>query len=333
MKYGDVLGRAFRALGKGGLWLFTLSAVLASAAPFAIVGAILFLGLGPGGLLNTFPDLAAVLPTSALASAVLLFATLAIGGLFVWPIAAITAGGYIHLSDEAIAGRPVRVGEGWSFGLRRFWRTLGIQVVLGLAMTVAVMVATAPFVGGIVWASTGPDSSAGPRLVVSICCGYLYLLLALLAVVFIFSSWIQLSLRYGLIGGRTMDDAMGSGWKAFRAAWKQVLLFFVILIGVAWGYAFASSLITTPLTFFAMPPSMWLPGARPTSTDISSYITRSLVLLPVRVVVNVPLSLFTILAWTAFFRRLTGLDADPAPMPVAPTSGEWTPQAQQPPAI
>ena len=94
------------------------------------------------------------------------------------------------------------------------------------------------------------------------------------------------------------------------------------LIGLQYAYSIATSVFTTPLTFAAFPSSYWQSiGSSPSTADptqvlaeMSQMFSRMALIYPIIIVLTVPFMVFVHAAWTAFFRRLTGLDV-PAPLP------------------
>lgn len=340
MNYSDVLSRAYRTLKTPAYWAYGFSATIVAMLPMAVAGGIMWGVVGVSRVSALVPHELRTAPgTGELFAALgLLYATLILGGLFMWPIVVTTAGGYIHISDQIIAGAPVSVGGAWAFGLRRFGRTLGIGFLLGLAYAAAALLASMPFVLAVVAGVAGAKGSSGATVALGFCCGYLYFIIALMVIAFVYSSVNQLALRYGLVGGRTVGDSIACGWKAFRARWKTVLWFSLILMVIAMGYGLLSSAITYPVQLIATQGASGF-GRTSDPTQAASAIFGSLAVYPLTALITVPLTLFVAASWAAFFRQLTGLDVPPAPAPVAyaypppPTpTYDIIPTAPQPPA-
>jgi hypothetical protein len=328
VKYGDILGRAFRALKSGTLWLYALTATLAVAAPFVLVGVAWF-GAFRGSTLG--------LPISGAEGQILsafagVYVVLLVGGLLCIPIALMTRGGYVHLTNSILEGAPVSLADAWSFGARRIGRTFGIEAVLMLIAWGVLFVLLIPFALIIAIAASGANQSAG-ALIGGICLGYVYFFIVLIAFVLVWTGLEQVAIRYGLIGGRTFGDAISSAWQAFKAMKGRFVVFALIIIGLQYAYSLLTSFITTPLTFVMLPSSYWQSFANPSSTpdptavlgSMSQFFTRMALIYPILIALMVPFAIFVHAAWTAFFRQLTGLDVPSVPSaytygyPPAPT--------------
>ena len=86
-------------------------------------------------------------------------------GLALVPAYWLFHGGAIHLSNEALSGRPVRFADGFAAGRRRFGALGGFELVFyGIMMAVGLVLASlfAVMIGGIVASATGGDPSRPP---------------------------------------------------------------------------------------------------------------------------------------------------------------------------
>jgi hypothetical protein len=336
VKYSDAIGRAFKALKHGGLWGFAASAMLSILGVFAVLGGGAYLAVGRGSLGRFFESLSS---TSGgvpdFRALIVLMGALFLASLISIPLGLIYHGGTIHLSDEAIAGRPVRVGDGWSFGARRMGRVFAVEFVVGLIATAGVFAAMVPLFAAIIggFALGSPDKSPVP-FIAGLCGGYLIFFLIVIAVSLFISAYEALSIRYGLVGERTAGDALGSAWKATRARWKNVVLFALIVLGFQYAYGMVTSLVIVPLEFLLM-PGLFFPGAGSQNPEqiLPQMVRFYAVVYPLIFALQLPWVVFLANLWTAFFRQLTGLDVPvPAPFdppPPAPVVAPFAPAESQ----
>jgi len=329
VKYGDAVGRSFKALKSGALLGFAGQMLLALFAVYAVVAAgVTAVGIASG--VGSFIESEAAL--EGMGSLLGFYIALGIGSLLPIPLWLIARGGIIWLADAAIAGRPARAAQGWSNGARLMGRVFGISFVMGLLAAVAVFVTMLPLVIGIVASVASGESSGWGGAIAGVCFAYLLWFIAYLVILAVYTIVEQLSIRYGVVGGRTFGDALGSGWKAFRVAWKQGIVFCLIIVGVSIAYQVITSIITTPLTFATYPWGDILSGTEPTGAAAARMYQGMIPIYVVSFALAIPFQWFLDVMWTAFFRQLTGLDvpvgSDPAlttqqpAAPVAPVAPE-----------
>lgn len=319
MRYSDAITRAFRALKSGGLWGFAATASVALLAVVAIPVLAAYFVLGPvlSGLFNgtsvgTGGGLVGAGQAVAASIGFLVGLVLAI------PLGLTYHGGLVHLSDEAIAGREARLGDGWSFGARRMGRTFAVDFVVGFTLFLVTLVAMVPFIvaAALLIPASGNSTGGAVGAVVGICGGYLFLFLVILAAGVVIMGWAALAIRYALIGGRTSGDALSSGWRAWRARWKSVVVFALIAIGLQYAYSFVSSIVIVPAELVLMPHAFFPAGQDP-SAAVPELLRGYAVILPLSIALYLPWTVYLQNLWTAFFRQMTGLDVPPQPAPVA----------------
>lgn len=339
MKYGQAISSAFSTLKSGALWGFAATTYGAIAMLYAVLLGGAAAIAGPSGMAEALRDPAS-LGSQLVAPLLLLAGALTLAVLITIPLSLIMHGGFVHLADEILAGRPASMGQGWSFGARRMGRTFGIDFLVGLLTFLGSLVAMIPFgvaVFGLAASSGGDTPGAGAF--VGICCGYLVLLVFIVALSLVAAAYESLAIRYGLVGGRTVGDALGSAWTALKARWKNVLVFSLIAMGLGYAYNMVASMVTVPLQFLLM-PGQFFSTVTPSAEQLPRLFGAYAILMVVSVFIAVPWMVFRYSLWGAFFRQLTGLDAiaaTPAPAaPVAPVAPELpaptTPPAPEPPA-
>jgi len=339
VKYGQAISSAFTTLKSAPLWGFAASIYGAITMLYVVlVGGALAVA-GPARIVDGFRDLSSA-PGALLGGLALLFGAVSIAVLFTIPLSLIMHGGFVHLADEVLAGRPITVGQGWAFGTKRIGRTFAVDFVVGVISFLAVSVAMVPFIA-VVMASTvgaaGGGSDTPPAsAIVGICCGYLVFLLFVLALTMLLSGYEAIAIRYGLVGTRTAGNALGAGWQAFKARWKNVVVFALIVLGLQWGFSTITSMVTVPLQFLVLPNQFTLGSSTPTPEQLPRFFTGYAILMVVSFLISIPWMVLNYSLWGAFFRQLTGLDvvAPPAAPMAAPQPPAYAeaPVAPAPPA-
>jgi hypothetical protein len=340
VNYSDIISRALRTLKKGGIWGFVASTYGATFAVLIGAVAVAFFASGPAETLRAIGGLGqtSAPSLSTLRPVFFVYGGLIIGSLLTIPIALISYGGLIHLTDGALAGRDVTISEAWAFGARRMGRVIAIELLFGLVATALALVGSVPLIVAIVAAARA--DSAGPAILVGFCgSGLLILLLVLILELMV--GFEALAVRYALIGDRTAGDAIGAGWAAFRARFGSVLLLLLMLFGLGLLIGLVQSAVQAVLEFVSFGTvglSAAIRGSAWTRHGTGVFVgVYALIYLIVFVVAAFRRVLHASL-WTAFFRQMTGLDvpiapASPAAFPAYPPYSGTTPQpphAQQP---
>lgn len=333
MKYTEVLGTAFKSLKSPGLWGFFLTAYGAIGLVFGVVlgGAWLAGGSGTAAL---FADPAALEgtapPAGFLTGFFIMWGAFSAAFLLSLPLLLIMHAGAVHLTNAYQSGGDASVGAGWGAGLKRMGRVLGIDFIAGLVPTLIMAVAFVPLVI-VLLAAGGPDQSgAGAAAFGTFCCGLLIWMLVIMLVSLLYQGYEALAVRYGVIGDHTVGSALSSAWQAFKVSWKQVLVFSLMVLGIGYGWSMVTSIITTPLQLVVMPMESYSPNWEPTPQQMGRMFSLMPLLYIVSFLVTLPYYVFLYSAWTAFFRRLTGLDTPPMPPQAwspAPTGYGYAPPA------
>lgn len=335
MNYSHMITKAFRTLKSGGLWGFVITTQLAVLALFA-VGALASLALvgGVAGVtrLSTLSGSSAAASPATWLVLIPIFGIFTLCGLLAIPIALIEYGGLIHLTDEYQAGRSTSVKDGWAFGTRRMGRTLLVDIVVGIVGFAIVLVGTLPSVLAIVGTVRGGQGN-GAAIAGSICGASLLLLLMVFALVML-AGFEAIAIRYALIGDRTSGDAIGVGWTAFRARFKNVFLLLLILIGFGLLFGMAQSVVNYFLQFAAIGPlvfALGLNGSKGTgAVFVVMLVLLFLVLYAVALLMAIFMRIFQQALWTSFFRQATGLEPPPQPAYQPPPPGTYYPPPYQP---
>ncbi len=149
------------------------------------------------------------------------------------------------------------VRRGFNIGFDRFWSLLGIalwvNIPLFLISLVLILLAAAPLLASLIpliQAGRTPEQAFGPAIagvmssVVLICCVALLLILVGLVI----QPFYQFFMRACVIGRRGALDSIREGYRLVRANLGNVILLYVVLIGLAIAYA----LIVVVLAFIML---------------------------------------------------------------------------------
>lgn len=336
MKYGHAISSAFRTLKSAPLWGFAVSVYAAITMLYVVLVGGALVAAGPSRIVDGLSNIGSA-PGAILGGLVLLFGAVSVAIMFTIPLSLIMHGGFIHLADEILAGRPISVGQGWAFGTKRMGRTFAIDFVVGAIAFLSVSVAMVPFIVVVVASSAGQPSNTPPASAfVGICCGYLFLLAFIIALTMVLSGYEAIAIRYGLVGTRTAGKALSAGWQAFKTRWKNVVVFSLIVLGLQYAFSAVTSIITVPLQFVLLPNQFTMGNSTPSLEELPRFLTGYGIYIAVSIVVGLPWVIFNYTLWGAFFRQLTGLDvvAPPVPPMAAPQPPAYVPApaAPTPPA-
>jgi hypothetical protein len=308
LNYSDMIRRSFRSLKSGGLWGF---AATTQAVRVVVLLAVLAAtnAVGESGFLRAISAVYPGRPSTTAVAQLAYFGAVMLALVLSIPANLILEGGLTHLSDEVLSGRSAGTSDGWSVGLRQVGKVFVIQFVVGLIAFVAATVCAIPLVlaavGGVALSAKSGTASSNPvPVIVGVCCGYLVFLVLLMLVALFTAAYGSLAIRYGIIGRRTAGDALGSAFKALRARKKNVFVFSLIQLGFGLVWGLVVGIVGFPIQL-AM-------SAGQRATTLSHLLGAYAISGPLAIALMLPLAIFSYSMWTAFFRRMTGLDAAPA---------------------
>jgi|GEM_PF-5893903 len=240
-------------------------------------------------------------------------------------------GGAIALSNEAVAGNTTRLMDGWREGAARWPALTGFELLL-----TAVMLGLYAVAGIAAFATLGPlvsDSADLPTILSAILCLYGVALFSALLVGAIVAGFEAVGARSAVLSGRGGASAFGDAWRTLRYRFKNLFVMGLAVIGMAWVYGFATSIILTPLSFAFMPELMSF-NETTLVADATEALSQVGTLYAVyglaSTVLQIPFLMFTYLVWTSFYRQLVGLDVPEQPAP--PQYGYQPAAPQAPPA-
>ncbi len=326
MRYGVVLSESWKALWRSwALWGF-LAVYIAVSGVVALVAGGAITALFLTALEGSMPDIGMVALVSALA---------AIGGLALLPVYWFFHGGAIHLSNEALEGRPVRFSDGIAAGRRNLgalagFETLFYGVMLGIGLVVGLLTA---LVFGVVIAGTmnAGDSAIGAGIIMLMCL-YVVLFAAGTVAMLFTQAFEAIGARAAILSGRGGREAFSDAWTALRGSFKQVVVMGLIIIGVTWAYSTVMGFVLVPLQFLFYPQMMTMDE---TTFDAAQFFTLFgtfyIVYGLASLLITFPLSVYLYHAWTAFYRQLVGIAPEEAPVPLVASPGEIPPPPVPPP--
>jgi len=259
-------------------------------------------------------------------------------------------GGLVHLVNEAEEKRPVRAADGWRVGFAHWGRVFLIDFIIGLPVLIVVVIFALVFgasLVGLIAGSAGSTSQSAANTgailggVGGMCCGLVFLVVAVFAYSIVFGTVGQLALRYAVLEERTALESLKQGWSDVWAKRGAIGMFFVMYAtSIVYGVALSVLLIALVVPIVLMSIAGNVVGA-----GLVGLFAGLLAMLPAAIY-----GAFSGSAWTIFFRRMTGREPlapavpayaggyPPAP-PAAPEGGfpppppaDLAPQAPAPAA-
>lgn len=262
-------------------------------------------------------------PSLILAGASAFFCLVAIISIVLFVVGIIARGGLIAGVQQIETAGNTTFGRAWSVGAARFWRLLGLNILLAIPVIILVVILIAT-VGGTAMAAIA--SSAGQRGddnnaalasllgggVIVLCC-----LVCVLAIYGVLSMAIQtFGERAIVLENAGVMDSIGRGWAVFRANLGNIILIALIMWVIATAFAFVVGAIVAAVLFASVFPAIndlsqsGSLGAGPTILAIIGVILATVV----GAIINTLFTTFNSTAWTLAFRQFTGsVPAVPAP--------------------
>lgn len=185
--------------------------------------------------LSAHPALAALLGTIAL-----------VIGLIFWVLQVISQGSLVHGVGEIEASRTSSFEDSLNLGLKRFWRVLGLQLLM-----VAVILAFLAFAGGppllmLLFGGTGLRILGVIWLVAAI-------LPAVAGLIGLGLIW-NYSLRYCVLHEQPVVRSIGMSWSLIKANFSESVILFAIGLGIglALGLAVVLALVILAIPFIIL---------------------------------------------------------------------------------
>jgi len=261
-----------------------------------------------------------------------------IGGLmiigFAWWILSIAArGGLIWGVNEIEAGRPFTLGAGWNAGFNRFWRLLGLSVLLTLPVFVlALAVLAGAFLPIVLPFLRGGEPSAGAIVPL---CGTLAIGLPLLIVAGLVLGVMNiLGTRFVMLGDSGVFEAAGQGWKSVRHRFKDTALMYLVNLGLNLLAGFVLVIPMIAIVALAVTPAVISGIAGQWAGVAVAAALGVLALMAISFAYTAVWGTFTSALWTIFFRRMTGMEVpvpvEQAPAPAVPPQPDYAPPPPPP---
>jgi hypothetical protein len=248
-------------------------------------------------------------------------------GVIWWILSVAARGGIVKLVDDAETGRAVQAGDGWRTGFENWLKVFGVSFISGLPAALLGLAAAVVMVIAILGAvRSGAFSSADPAaiqrtVISSLAGGCLFLVVfGVLAVItgVVFGIVKELAVRYAVLEGRGVFDALKAGWTdlwAKRGAFLMFVTTVVVGLVVSFALSFAALAVMMPGVLMIMFGSAFL-GA---ILSVFGVI--------VLMVLGAVYGALHHAMWTVFFRRMTGREQPsaaaqqggyPSPIPGGP---------------
>lgn len=131
----------------------------------------------------------------------------------------ISQGGLIHCVSRIQAGERPTLGEGWSVGVKNFWRILGIWIIIVICVLASIFLLLVPFILVIIVSG-----------VFGLLFGMFLIPLFILAIIFI--SLIDFySTRTCILEGKGVFDSLAGAWETLKNNLSKTIMVTIISIG------------------------------------------------------------------------------------------------------
>ncbi|MCU0606752.1 MAG: hypothetical protein MUF78_04875 [Candidatus Edwardsbacteria bacterium] len=175
-----------------------------------------------------------------------LVGALILGGALLWMVLialqSLSYAALVHATGTLAGGGTNDFDSSLDAGFRWFWRVFGLQLLLGLLVLALLAAAGMPLLLAALTQRTGAIIAAAVWLAVAI--------LPVIAIAAVATIVWDLALRYAVLDDRTAGQAIGDGWRLFRANLGPSVVIWLIMaaLGMAFGFA-----LIVPLVVFGIP--------------------------------------------------------------------------------
>lgn len=217
---------------------------------------------------------------------VMLFTVLAlclIMVLFLAWLAIVSQAAIVDAAEKTINKRKealtLGIAAGMAVGRNRFWRTLGLNIILKAVVALLVALVSLPLL------YAGSNLSLGAL--------YILLFITLVPTALVFSLLMNYSIAFVVIKDQRIDEALKNGWKLFRNNWlvSVEMAFMLFLVN----FLFTLAIILAALVFFLIFMSVF---------SLALLFIGVLALIVFIILAGCALTTFQITAWTDLFIKL-----------------------------
>lgn len=325
MDFGAIISRAARiAWQYKVLWVLGFLVALGSGNSFSANQLFSYSNPAPSDV-QGFQDLF-VDPSLILGGIAALLCVLAILSIVFKIIALIAQGSLIAGVQQVEAEGGTSFSRAWSVGAARFWRILGLNILLFLPVIIVVGV-IALVVGGSIAAgiaagaaSRGNDNSAGA--IVGLLGGSLTLLCVLICVAVIYGLIASALQTFGeraiVIDNLGVMDSLSRAWAVFKKNLGNIIVLALLMGVISFVVGIVTSLISTiifmPTILTAMNEAR--NGLAPITIALGAVSFIVVVILAS--IVSALFVAFNSAAWTLAYRQFVSPALPPVPPPVPP---------------
>lgn len=267
-------------------------------------------------------------PSLILAGASLFFCLLLILGIVLSVVGIIARGGLIAGVQQVETEGNTTFSRAWAVGADRFWRMLGLNILLWLPMVVIIFLLVLLFGGaiaGIIAASStfgqgNQDNSAFMGLM----SGGIIVLCCLICVVVIYSIIAMALQTFGeraiVLENRGVTDSISRAWAIFRNNLGNIILLAIVMLvisGVVGLIAGAAMFTVLIPTLFPLITGLTQNAVISASTTVLAVIGIAVGIV-ISAIINTLFITFNSAAWTLAFRSFTGVAPAATQPPAAP---------------
>jgi hypothetical protein len=247
----------------------------------------------------------------------------------------------IRMVDEyEQTGTKTGFKQGWKLGWnRRAFRIWVIDLVIGLPVFLFILLLLGLGLVFILSATGGNSALAVGATITTIACGFLFILVLAVFLVF-FSLLRHFFVRAAALEGTGIGESFRRGWAVFKGNWKSAALMWLVMIGIGIGYGIiglvlffllipAYIVLFLPAVLIAAVPGLITGGvAALFGAGWVAWIVGGVVFLPVFLsILFVPLTvinggyiIYSSSVWTLTYREIKALEeAKPVEIPADPS--------------
>jgi hypothetical protein len=326
MDFGATISRAFRIMWDHKvLWILGFLAALGGGAGTNFQGSSYRYNNTPGNL-SPFSNLSQQDLGLILAGASLFFCLMLILGLVLFVVGLIARGGLIAGVQQVETEGNTTFGRAWAVGADRFWRLLGLNILLWLPMIIVIVILVILFGGAIAgMIASGTNMGRGNLdngALMGLLSGGVIVLCCLLCLVVIYALIAMALQTFGeraiVLENLGVTESIGRAWSIFRSNLGNIILLAIVMMVISW----AVGLIALAAASIVIAPTM-LPliyGLSQNAVVSAGTTVLAVVGVIVGIIISALISTlyitFNSAAWTLAFRSFTG--AAPAQPDVVP---------------